>query len=410
MKSLRHDTRLYKLLLANTFSSMGSGITMIAIPWLFITKEGGDVLLGYITLLSTILMFAVTPYVGVLVDQCSRKKLLIYGELVGFLIVTIFIVIGFMGFEYQTWHLSVLSISGAFYYNLFYPTIFAFNQEIFDKSQYKSLNGVMEVQGQLAAVLSGGIAAFLLPLIDFQWILLIDAATYLIALGLFLTIPYKRKLTNVPRKESFLAKLTEGYQFMKQQPRLFFFLLASFMPFIVIMVTNYVFPIYIDTILLADVSVYGVKSMVYGIGAALAGLVLPIMLTRVGNERAIVWLMFIFTMAVVGFIFFPYVAIFYLLTVIIAFGNAGTRVARNSLMMEVVPNDKMGRVDSLFRVVGLSIRIVLLATFTQVIANANTMISFHILSVLLVGSLLTVLLTYKVVKYQTTSDLQAKAL
>ncbi|RXJ00686.1 MFS transporter [Anaerobacillus alkaliphilus] len=410
MKSLRHDTRLHKLLLANTFSSMGSGITMIAIPWLFLTKEGGGILLGYMTLLSTILMFVVTPYVGVIIDQLSRKKLLIIGELLGFSVISFFIILGFMGVEYQTWHLSVLLISGGFYYNLFYPTIFAFNQEIFDKSQYKALNGIMEVQGQLAAVLAGGIAAFLLPLINFKWILVLDAATYLIAIGLFLTIPYKKKVSFARVTESFFFKLTEGYRFMKQQPRLFFFLLASFIPFIVVMVTNYVFPIYIDTILAADVSVYGMKSMVYGIGAALAGLILPILLTRIGNERAIVWLMFVFMIAVVGYIFFQHVLIFYLLTVIFAFGAAGTRVARNSLMMEVVPNDKMGRVDSLFRVIGLSIRMVLLATFTQIIANANIMVSFHILSVMLVGSLITILLTYKVVRVRVINEYQAKAL
>ena len=42
-----------------------------------------------------------------------------------------------------------------------------------------------------------------------------------------------------------------------------------------------------------------------------------------------------------------------------AVGNAGTRVARNVLMMEEIPK-VMGRVDSLFRLIGTGIRILLI--------------------------------------------------
>ncbi|MGQ0519429.1 hypothetical protein ACT453_61945, partial [Bacillus sp. D-CC] len=50
-------------------------------------------------------------------------------------------------------------------------------------------------------------------------------------------------------------------------------------------------------------------------------------------------------------------------------GNAGTRVARNVLMMEEIPNEVMGRVDSLFRLIGTGIRIVLLMLFTRPITS-----------------------------------------
>ncbi|MCT8139286.1 MFS transporter [Anaerobacillus sp. CMMVII] len=410
MSSLRHDSRLYKLILANTLSSMGSGITMIAIPWLFITKDGGDVLLGYITLFSTFCLFVITPYVGVLIDQFSRKNILIYGELVGFVVIVSFVIIGFLGFDYKTWHLSVIYISGAFYYNLFYPTIFAFTQEIFERTQYKSLNGIMEVQGQIASVVAGGMAALLLPVLEIKWILLIDACTYIIALSLFLTIPYRKRFKKEQQRESFWLKLTEGFRYMKQYPRLFLFLFASFMPFLVIMVTNYTFPIYIEAVLEADASVFGMKSMVYGIGAALAGLVLPIWLTRFGNEQVIIWTMLLFTLAIAMFIFFPYIIVFYVLTLLIAIGAAGTRVARNSLMMEVIPNDKIGRVDSLFRVVGLSIRLCLLVAFTQMVANQGVVNSFHVLSVMMVASFVIIILTYKALAKRRPNLQPAKAM
>ena len=67
--------------------------------------------------------------------------------------------------------------SGLFYYLLFYPTIFAFNQEIFQAEHYKSLSGTMEIQGQLTQVISGAAASFLIEVVSLKWILLVDMLT-----------------------------------------------------------------------------------------------------------------------------------------------------------------------------------------------------------------------------------------
>jgi MFS family permease len=140
----------------------------------------------------TILMFVLTPFIGWMVDRFSRKKMLLAGEAIGGLIVLIFVIYGFLGMNYQTVHYTILFAVGSLYYTLFYPTIFAFNQEIFDKSQYKQLNGLMEIQGQLSAVLAGGLASFMLKSVELKWILLFDVFTYAAAFMLLTLIPYKR--------------------------------------------------------------------------------------------------------------------------------------------------------------------------------------------------------------------------
>jgi hypothetical protein len=92
---------------------------------------------------------------------------------------------------------------------------------------------------------------------------------------------------------------------------------------------------------------------------------------------------------------------------LIAAGNAGTRVARSSLIMECIPNDKIGRVDSLFRAVGLLIRILLLSVFTGAVSLERVMIPYAILSGVLFVSLLTVLRFMKTVKKEETNISQA---
>jgi MFS family permease len=397
MNGLYRDRRLYLLFVANLFSSVGTGITMTAVPWLLVQKPDGGTWLGYMSTAMTIIMFLLTPYVGMWIDQISRKVMLMLGETMGLVIAAMFALYGMAEMEYHVWHLAFLFASGSLYYFLFYPTLFAFNQEVFHYDQYKTLNGIMEIEGQLATVISGGAASLLLTKVPLYWILCLDACTYAVAIACLFFIPYHRSVKN-SETHSFWNKMTEGYRYMKACPLLFWFLLASFMPFIGVMMTNYLHPIYITDVLKEDSSVYGIQSMVYGIGAALAGAVVPLLLRRIGTEISITITVLMYAIAMTMFLFVKNTWIFYLLVSITAFGNAGTRVARSSLMMERIPNEKIGRVDSLFRALGFLIRSILLSVFTGLVSLEHVLIPYAILSGLLIISGLLVLRTGESVK------------
>ncbi|NHM31818.1 MFS transporter [Neobacillus terrae] len=384
MVNLYKDPRFHSILAANILSSIGSGITMTAVPWLLISKVEGGTLFGYITIVMTVINFLTTPIIGHVIDQYPRKNILLLGEILGFFLLLFFALEGIMGVNYELWHYIVLYGSASFYYNLFYPAIFAFNQEIFEPAAYRPLSGAMEIQGQLSSVISGALAAALLSRIDLHWLLLFDAATYLSAFLLFYKIPYHQQKRQVTQKVLFWIKVTEGYRYMHKRPALFLFLTASFMPFIGVMVTNYVNPVYLKNILHADVAVYGMQGMVYGIGAAAAGVIIPILALKKGNEFSILISVFVYAAGISVVIFTKSISVFYLLTILMAYGNAGTRVARNAFMMENVPNEVMGRTDSLFRLIGLGIRILLLSVFTELSIQNNITYSFYILSALLI--------------------------
>lgn len=366
---------------------------MIAVPWLLVSKGDGATLFGYITIVMTVFNFITSPFIGQWIDRISRKKILMLGEAVGFLTVLFFAISGFIGMEYTTWHYMVLYGTASFYYNLFYPGMFALNQEIFPKSVYKSLNGAMEIQGQLSSVIAGAVAALLIGKINLEWMLLFDAVTYLSAFIFFWLIPYSPIQRDMQKSDSFWMKLTEGYRYMKERPKLFLFLLASFMPFIGVMVTNYLFPVYLVNVLKVEGSIYGAQSMVYGIGAVIAGIIIPYFANKLGNEKSIILTTFVYTVGFVILLFIKAVPIFLVLIAFLAFGNAGTRVARNSYLMDQIPNQIVGRVDSLFRTIGLAIRIVLLTLFTFVNSQSQFHFSFYVLAFVLFVSFLIVLWT-----------------
>ena len=393
MKNLYKDSRFRLIIFANIASSIGSGITMIAIPWMLVTSENGNALFGYVTICMTIISFLVTPLIGNLVDKMSRKNLLLISELVCFLLLLFFSLIGFLGLSYEVWHYTIIYAIGSLYYTIFYPTMFAMNQEIFSKEQYKSLNGTMEVQGQLSSVVAGGLASILLLKWDLHYILLLDALTYAAAIYFYLKVPYVRAKANKDGKV-IKSKASEGLVYMLKRPAMFIFLLFSIMPFIGVMITNYLFPVYLSDVLRASGSFYGMQGMIYGLGAILAGIFIPTIAKKIGDGKTIIFAVLTYTIAI-SFIIIANVPFYLLLMFFIAMGNSGARVARNSFLMDQIPNDIIGRVDSLFRTLGLLFRIILLAIFTGMVSSGLIIYCFIVLIGVLIASSILVIFSWK---------------
>lgn len=393
MRDLYNDSRFRLIIFANIASSIGSGITMIAIPWMLVTSENGNTAFGYISICMTIINFLITPFIGNLVDKMNRKKILLISEFVCFLLLTLFTLIGFIGLTYEVWHYTIIYMIGSLYYTIFFPTMFALNQEIFNKDQYKALNGTMEVQSQLSSMIAGALASILLLKWDLHYILLLDVLSYAAAIYFYMKLPYMGKPIDKTEKTD-KKRVSEGLRYMMIRPTMFLFLLFSIMPFIGVMVTNYLFPVYLRDVLKASASAYGIESMIYAIGAIIAGMFIPVLARKIGNEKTIILSVITYTIAI-SLIVLVNLPLYLSLMFFIAVGNSGARVARNSFLMDQIPNEIIGRVDSLFRSIGLLFRIVLLALFTQMISSDLIIYCFIILSGLLIVASGFVILSWK---------------
>ncbi|WP_313894278.1 MFS transporter [Psychrobacillus sp.] len=393
MKNLYSDSRFRLIIFANIASSIGSGITMIAIPWMLVSSNDGNAVFGYVTICMTIISFLITPLIGNLIDKMSRKKLLLTSKIVSLVVLLLFSLIGFVGLTYEVWHYIIIYIIGSLYYTIFYPTMFALNQEVFNKDQYKSLNGTMEVQGQLSSVIAGALASILLSKWDLQYILLLNVLSYGTAIYFYVKIPYVRvKVSSV--KETTKSKGTDGLVYILKRPAMFLFLLFSMMPFIGVMVTNYLFPVFLADVLQVSGSFYGIQGMIYGVGAVVAGIIVPIIASKLGNEKTIVYGVIIYTIAI-SLVIVSNLPIFLSLMFFIALGNSGARVARNSFLMDQIPNELIGRIDSLFRTIGLLFRIVLLSIFTGMVSAGLIVYCFIALSGVLVVASIFVIYSWK---------------
>ncbi|WP_181350373.1 hypothetical protein [Thalassobacillus sp. CUG 92003] len=128
-------------------------MTMIAVPWIFVTMNNGERVLGHVTLVTTFVIQMVTSYIGLIIDCFSRKNLLIIVQGLRAAIM------GFMGRNVFFRSFATM-LQVCFYFNFFYPAMLALRQELFASHYYQKINGILEIQGQISTVLAGAVALF----------------------------------------------------------------------------------------------------------------------------------------------------------------------------------------------------------------------------------------------------------
>jgi MFS family permease len=400
MKALLRDSRIRRLLLANITGSIGSGVTIIAVPWLLVHRPGGDALYGYVTMATTLALFLFMPYYGAWLDRHSRKTMLLGGELFGFAATASMAAWAFATGHVAAWQLIVSYFCGMLYYTLHYPAKYAFLQQIIERKHYQSLTGLMEVQGQAASMLAGGLAGLLIDHVPLWVILTADASTYLFSFLVQSNLPYTPTHLQegaTPPASAWHA-MAEGWRWLDAHRAVSLFLGCTLVPFILVMVSNYLFPVYVADVLHASAQVFGNGEIVFAAGALLAGLWIPKLAIERGADRIILLTTGLCLAAIallsVGGVSWTY----YAAMALFGLGNAGCRVARSAVMLHLVPNHVMGRVGVFFSAADRLLRTVLTFACTALLAHGGARTGFGLLWVVLLAAFAGALATRQAVR------------
>lgn len=406
MKDLLRDTRVQRLLIANTLGSIGSGVTIFAVPWLLVHQAGGNEAYRWTTIGTTIVLFLLMPYYGAWVDHHSRKTALLASEVWGFCAMIALALTGIALGGFATWLLMAIYFAGMLYYTLHYPAKFALIQQIFDRSQYQSLTGLLEIQGQTAMMIAGGLGGMLVEHVPLWAILLFDAATYLTSFLIQATIPYEathlaQRRANVARP-SIWGSVAAGARWLWERPRLAVFLTCSLVPFLIVMAGNYLFPIYVSQTLQASAAYFAGGEIAFALGAIAAGFFLPRLIGQHSAANTIPGTMFVFLAGLLILIVFRFPLTFLVAGALLGFGNAGCRVARSALLLHLVPNDVMGRVGGFYQVLDRVLRTVLVMSMA-VIDTHGPPAGYMVLTGVLIVALFGVLQSRSAVRTSTAA-------
>ena len=415
---MKNKQAIYLLFLSNIISGFAQGISMIAIPWYFIeiVEQSEYFAFGYIIITFLTLFWGL--YAGALIDRYSRKNIFIITNLVcGSLIGSI----AFYGFIYSSLPNFLVFFVFAvtiFNYNIHYPTLYAFGQEITEKEKYGKLNSYIEVQGQATSVLAGAFAALLLtgttdkslelagvnlqlpfniPKWDIYEIFLMDAITYLFVIGIFSLIKYTPVVKEEIHKSNLWNRLKMGVSYLNENRIIFIFGLVSYMLFAFTLVElHVVLPSYVHDFLSAEGNVYASSEIYYSLGAIFSGVLILRLLKDINPFLSVIFLMLLVAIAFLSMTFYKFLWVFFLGNLVLGITNAGVRILRTTYLFNNVPNNLIGRVTSVFSSLNIVMRMFLISLFSLSFFNLSDNIrwAYFIGTILMLLSSIVLYITY----------------
>jgi MFS family permease len=395
---LKNKKALYLLIAANAVSGFAQGISMLAIPWYFSDILNQSSTFGAIYGIATFLTLFWGLYVGTLVDRYPRKRIFLLITLAGSLIIGSIALTGFILGDIPTALIGAVFCVTIFIYNVHYPTLYAFGQEITEKVNYGKMNSIIEIQGQATSVLSGGFAAILITGVDQQFlaniglenvfnitikpwklqeIFLMDACTYLLAFIFILMIKYTAVKKKIVDKGSMFKRLSQGISFLKESPLLFYFGLCSYTIFAMLLIhIHQLMPIYVNKHLEASSAVYAGAEMLYAVGALISGIGIRWAFKNTNTIKAILILMLIsvFVFELTAFTQESIILIF--VCFVLGITNAGSRVIRITYLFNHIPNHIIGRAGSVFQTLNVIMRFTFIILFSLAFFAKDTNITW----------------------------------
>lgn len=367
------------LFLAHLVSGMAQGISLLAVPWYFAKMGLSSKYNFYYGCLTVFILFW-GLYAGTLVDKYSRIKVFVYANLVQFLVLAS---VTFLGYSTHAladgWVFLVLAIS-FLGFNIHYPNMYAFIQEMSAEDEYPKVSAVVEIIGQTTSVVSGGLAALLLEggvwelgfLGSFEikrwelWeIFGFDALTYVVSILLISSIKYVPLTVRKIESGAIWRRLKSGFYFLFHHKRIFAIGLFTYCVFACVMVQIYtLLPVYVSHYLKQSGSVFAAADMLFAVGALLAG----VLVSRFLKPENLLYYLPIFmalnAVAYFGAYITNQIMPFFVVCFFFGFSNSATRIARISYLLANVPNYLLGRVNSIFLVCNIIERSLLIFVFT----------------------------------------------
>lgn len=262
--------------LGHVISLFGSELTSFALGVWVYQHTGSATQFTLISMFAILPGILISPWAGALVDRWDRRRALILSDTISaFVTLSIFGLLSANRLEIWYIYLAAMvnSASGAF----FRPAFMASITMLVPKQHYGRATGMMQLGFAIAQITAPTLAGLLVLTIQLRGVLLIDFATFLVALVVLLIVRIPSPQTTAEGKagQGVLTKeATYGWTYITARPGLFalliFFALTNFTLGIVqVLITPLVLGF-------ADAAVLGRVLGAAGVGTLLGGIVMSI--------------------------------------------------------------------------------------------------------------------------------------
>src|SRR6478735_6445327 len=397
---------------------------MMAIPWYFTqTNQMSSFNISYAVVTLGSLFWGL--YAGTLIDGFNRKDVFLGTNFVEGMIM---LAIASLGFREQTLPIALMIMAFAMTflgYTIHYPNLYAFSQEVTDPKDYMRVTSLIEIIGQTTVISAAAVGALLLngtdtyfdlfgllsadkaihikiPRWEIYHIFFMDGLAYMLSFILITFIKYKPfKKAHDPHMhhEEVGEGLKHGWNYLKNNPLVNIFGICSYSIFIVVVVEMFsLIPLYVDHHLGEHGGgVFGVAKLVGGVGSVISGTIISSLFKKFTIPMSVIIMIFMTTAAFFLCGFTSNVYIYYIICFVIGFTNSSSRIFRVTYLFNLIPNELMGRVNSIFNVITTVFRVtfILVLSLPYFSEGSNIVYGYVMLGCLTLASGILLLFLYK---------------
>ena len=262
--ALRH--RNYRLFLGGQLVSLaGTWMQIIAQGWLVYQISGSELALGVVGFASAIPVLIVSPWAGVVVDQVSKRSLLVVTQSIA---MTLAFVLAGLTFTdvVEVWHIVVLAACMGVVNAFDGPARQAFAVEMVGREDLPNAIALNSMTFNSARIVGPAIGGILLAAFGAAWCFTINGFTFLAVIGALLAMrlaPFVRQ----PGTQSPWAKLKSGLVYVRDEHDLRALLLLAFAFSMFGLSYGTVLPAFVDKVLGQGPGAFGAINAASGIGA-----------------------------------------------------------------------------------------------------------------------------------------------
>lgn len=256
------------------FSTIGSGLTNFALGvWVYQTT-GSATQFALILVFSSLPAVLVAPLAGLIADRYDRRLVLILSDS-GVAFTTLALAILLMLNRLELWHIYLACAIGSAFGTLQWPAFSAATTMLVEKKDLGRASGMVQMGSAISQIVTPVLAGFLIAVIQVWGVMLVDFATYLVAMIIMVSfrIPRPEKTAEGAKAEGSLGKrLTFGWVYLKLRPGL----LGLLILFSVVNISNGFFSSLFTPMILStnDAQTLGAIVSAGGIGLLAGGLIM----------------------------------------------------------------------------------------------------------------------------------------
>ena len=198
--------------------------------------------------------------------------------------------------------------------------------------------------------------------------------------------------------DGLLSRLKGGFDYLSSHLNIFIFGLASYMLFAFTLVEIHVLlPSYVKNFLNMDGNTFASAEIYYSFGAIFSGFLILRIFKNINTVLAVIILMLVVSVAFCLIAVYKLIVIFFVVNFLIGITNAGVRILRTTYIFNHVPNNLIGRTNSVFNMLNIIFRMILIGLFTISYFQIDDNIRYGYLvgSLMMILSIAPLLIWYK---------------